>query len=86
MRRHPFGGQQVAQLSLVAGELVGGHVLELKTDDLNSLDQNQNQWNPGDHARGGADRDEAAAAAERAQGRFGRFAADGVDDRVRAIG
>ena len=78
--------RSVAQFVLVAGELVGGDVLELKAEDLNSLDQNQVQRNAGDDARGVADGDEAAAAAQRPQCGFGQLAADRVDDGVGAVG
>ena len=41
VRRHPAGGQQLAQFGLVAGELVGGDVLELEAQHMHTLDQNE---------------------------------------------
>ena len=56
--------EQLAQLHLVAGELVGGDVLELKPQHVDSLDENQVQWDAGDDPRGEPDADEATAPAQ----------------------
>ena len=61
MRRHLAGGQQVAEFVLIASEFVWRDVLELKSQQVHALDENEVQWDAGDDARGVADGDEPAA-------------------------
>ena len=78
--------KQVAQLVLVAGELVGGMSWNWKPSDLNALHQHEVERDAGDHAGGVADGDEPTAPAQRAQCGFRQVATDRVDDGVGAVG
>ena len=86
MRAHPAADQVVAQFVLVAGELVGGHILKLEAQHRNALHQHQVQRDAGDDAGREPHRDEPPAAAQRPQRGFGQLTADRVDDRVGAVG